>query len=337
MTYKIIQVGLGAHGYGIAEHVIVPSTDFSIVGLVDIDQERLKQAAAAFQVNEANCYSSYKQAFQECEADAVFIAVISPLHYEICKCALEHGLHVLVEKPFTVTLEEAKDLVSIADERHLKLMVNQNYRYFPTVVTLKDAIVREIAGKPQFVDGQFYYYHDGKPYQRQMDHYMLMEMAVHHIDMIRYLLDSNIASLTGKTWNATDSGYAGEPSVHAMFEYENGLSAFYTGSLLSKGLATPWEGIWRIQCEQGSLHLADMGQGHGVYMVDEQGQVTKLNTLKLEKESVDAVLSEFAASIREDRQPSISGADNLYTMATLLATDLSSKQKQTIMPSSMLV
>ncbi|WP_374019134.1 Gfo/Idh/MocA family oxidoreductase [Paenibacillus thiaminolyticus] len=338
MKYKIIQAGLGAHGYGIAQNVIMPSTDFSLVGLVDIDPDRLKQGAAEFQLPETSCYSSYEKAFQECEADAVFVAVISPLHYDICKCAMEHSLHVLVEKPFTVTLEEAKEIVSIADQRHLKIMVNQNYRYLPNVMALKNAIDQEIVGKPQFAVGEFYYMHDGKPYQREMDRYMLMEMAVHHIDMIRYMFDSNVDNLMGKTWNVRDSGYAGEPNAHAMLELENGLPVFYTGSLLAKGMGSPsWEGCWRVQCKQGSLHLADMGQGYGVYAVDEQEQIKQLGISKQWMESVDAVLAEFASSIREDRQPLMSGADNLHTMATLLAMDLSSKQKQSVKLSALFV
>lgn len=337
MCYKMIQVGLGAHGFGIAQHVIKPSSDFKITGLVDIDKDRLKEAAQMLQVADMCCYMSFEQAFQECEADVVYIAAISPLHYEIGKAALKHGLHIIVEKPFTVTLEEAQELVSIAKEKQLKIMVNQNYRFFSSVMTLKDAIVRQVVGKPQFANGEFYFFHDGKPYQRQMDQYMLQEMAVHHIDMIRYLFDSNVSSLIGKTWNALDSGYAGDPNVHAILELENGISVFYIGSLNSKGLASPWEGNWRIQCEEGSLHLADMGQGYGIYAVDAHCTINKLEEVQSVKQSVEAVFAQFADAIREDRQPPVSGEDNLYTLATLFAIDRSSKQKQPVTPASLLI
>jgi predicted dehydrogenase len=148
-----------------------------------VDTDRLELCSNSLQVTIEHCYTDYRKAFSEIEADAVFIAVISPLHYDICKCALENDLHVYIEKPYTVSLEEAKELTTLAQSRNLKLMVNQNYRYFPTVMTLKNVIDRKLLGEPMFVHAQFYYFHEGKPYQRQMDNYMLMEMAVHHIDI----------------------------------------------------------------------------------------------------------------------------------------------------------
>ncbi|WP_438348775.1 Gfo/Idh/MocA family protein [Paenibacillus sp. FA6] len=336
MVYKLIQVGLGAHGMGITENVIVPSTDFSLVGLVDIDSERVKQCAEEFGVPTEGCFTDYEKAFETLEADAVFIAVISPLHYAICKSALDHGLHVMIEKPFTVTMEEAKELTALAKLNNLKITVNQNYRYFPTVLTAKDAIDSHSLGRPLFANVQFYFYHDGKPYQRQMENYMLMEMAVHHIDMIRYLFSRNIVSVLGKTWNVPDSGYVGDPNVQAVYELENGISVFYIGSLLSKGQATPWESSWRIQCENGSIHIDDLGQGHGVYVVDDRGSLSKLDLLQPEKESVDAVLAEFAAAIRENRESYLSAEDNLQTMAALIATSISSKDHRSVQLASLL-
>ncbi|OAB35709.1 hypothetical protein PMSD_11915 [Paenibacillus macquariensis subsp. defensor] len=336
MVYKLIQVGLGAHGMGIAENVIISSTDFSLVGLVDIDSGRVKQCAEAFRVPPEGCFTDYEEAFKNLDVDAVFIAVISPLHYAICKSALNHGLHVMLEKPFTVTMEQAKELTALAKMKNLKITVNQNYRFFPTVLTAKNALDCKLLGKPLFANTQFFFCHDGKTYQRKMENYMLMEMAVHHIDLIRYLFSSNVISVSGKTWNVPESGYVGDPNVQASYELENGISAFYIGSLLSKGHATSWEGSWRIQCENGSIHIDDMGQGHGVYVVNDHGASSKLALLQPEQESVDAVLAEFAAAIREDRDSSTSGNDNLYTMAVLIATSTSSKIHSPVLLASLL-
>jgi predicted dehydrogenase len=73
--------------------------------------------------------------------------------------------------------------------------------------------------------------------------------------------------------------------------------------------------------------LDDLGQGYGVYMVDESGQVEKLEYVLLtETESINGILGEFAAAIKEEREPEISGRDNLYTLAALFATSDSSKE-----------
>lgn len=96
---------------------------------------------------------------------------------------------------------------------------------------------------------------------------------------------------------------------------------------------TPWEGIWRIQCEEGSIHLDDLGKGYGVYLVDSSESITKIPNIVSEFEDIHGVLREFADSIRENREPQISGRDNLHTMATLFATSASSREGRTAYPS----
>lgn len=333
---KLIQVGLGAHGRGVGSHFVIPSKDFEYAGLVDIDLKCLREAAELYEVQASLLYTDYNQAFQELQADAVLISAVSPVHYDICKAALNHNLHVLIEKPFVLNMDEASELVELAEQKNLTLMINQNYRYNSTVLTLKQVIQDGSLGKPVFANSQFYYYHTGKSYQREMNDYMLLEMAVHHIDMMRFLFACNVANVQGKTWNMPESGYKGDPNVHAVYEMESGIPVFYLGSLISKGFQTTWEGIWRIQCEEGSIHLDDLGQGYGVYLVNSSQSVTKIPNLVPDLEGIHGVLREFADSIRENREPKISGRDNLHTLAALIATSTSSREGTTTYPSEFL-
>jgi predicted dehydrogenase len=329
VSLKLIQVGLGAHGRGVGEQFVLRSNDFKYAGLVDINHDVLIEYAQKNNLPENMCYTDYAQAFREVNADAVMIEAFSPIHYEIAKSALEHGLHVLIEKPFVLSLDEAVDLIQLSSANKLSLMINQNYRYFATVLTLKQALLEANLGRLTFVQSEFFCDHDGKPYQRAMDNYILLEMSVHHVDMIRFLLESNIAAVTGKTWNSPDSGYKGDPHVHAIYEAESGVNVFYLSSLLAKGRSMPWEGVWRFQFESGSIHLDDLGEGYGVYIAD--GATTlKIKTITPEFESIHGILAEFAASIRERRDSKISGNDNVHTLAALLATAESSKQGRTI-------
>ncbi|MFP5115396.1 Gfo/Idh/MocA family protein [Bacillaceae bacterium C204] len=332
MKLKLIQVGLGAHGTNVGKHFVLSSQDFEYVGLVDIDEKRLEECAKLFDVPKECCYSHYQEAFQNLQADAILITAISPAHYDICKAALLHGLHVLLEKPFVLNMNDAIKLVELGISRKKHIMINQNYRFFHTVQLVKKALQQKIFGNPLFVNAQFYFNHQGKPYQMVMHDYMLLEMAVHHIDMIRFLFDSNIENVRGKTWNLTESGYKGDPNVSAIYELDTGLPVFYFGSLLAKGLATPWEGTWRIQCEEGSIHLDDLGQGYGVYLVDANQQKVKWTEQITNPDGIHGTLIEFALSIREDRQPMSSGQDNLHTLAALFATSTSSKDGKVMYP-----
>lgn len=302
MTIKLIQVGLGAHGMSIGKEFVIPSPDFCYAGLAEVDKERLRLGSELFHVPLEYCFEDYKAASAEVEADA--------------------------EKPFVLRIEEDEELVALAKSKDLKIMVSQNYRYIRHVVTLKDVIDRNILGKPMISNAQFYCFHEGKPYQREMKDYMLLEMAVHHVDLMRFIDDGNIKIVSGKTWNETGSGYIGDPHVHAVYEMDSGLPVFYLGSLYSKGLTSVWEVHWRVQCERGSIYMDDLGDGYGVYLFDESGRKEKIPMLKPEREGIHGVLAEFAGAIRQDREPFISGADNLHTIAALIATSASSQEEK---------
>jgi len=330
MSMNLIQVGLGAHGRGVGSNYVIPSPDFKYAGLVDLDLTVLEAYAEEFQLSKALLFTDYKQAFQSPHAEAVFISAISPVHYAIAKEALEQNLHVLIEKPFVLTMDEAKELVQLAAEKKRSLMISQNYRFASIVVTLKQALQDSALGNIQFINAEFFCDHDGKRYQREMDNYILLEMSVHHIDMIRFLLDCDISSVSGKTWNYPDSGYKSDPNVNALYQTEIGVPVFYTASLLAKGASTPWEGKWRIQCEEGSIHLDDLGEGYGVYVVSNDQTKRKMPLYVPEKNNIHGVLAEFAHSIREGREASTSGRDNLSTLEALFATSESSREGKEI-------
>jgi Predicted dehydrogenases and related proteins len=323
---KLIQVGLGGHGRGVGREFVLKSPDFEYAGLVDISIEALEQFAEQNHLSKELLHTDYNDAFRKVKADAVLIEAISPVHYSICKAALENGLHVLVEKPFVQSMREAEELVQLAGKKDLRIMVNQNYRFFATVATLKQTLQDEPVGKLQFISAEFFCDHDGKPYQRAMKDYILLEMSVHHIDMIRYLLDADIVSVRGTTWNTPGSGYSGDPNVHAFYKTDRGISASYVSSLTAAGARMAWEGKWRIQCEYGAVHLDDLGSGYGVYIVDRKCRITKLPLLIPEHEGIHGTLAEFAQSIREHREPISSGRDNMKTLSALLATSKSSEE-----------
>ncbi len=68
------------------------------------------------------CYDSYEALAADPEVEAIYIATPNTLHYENCKLCLEQGKHVLCEKPFTISPEQAQQLYRLAEEKHLFLM-----------------------------------------------------------------------------------------------------------------------------------------------------------------------------------------------------------------------
>lgn len=85
---------------------------------------RHMESAQAFaqQYGIPRCYDSYEALAADPEVEAIYVATPNTLHYENCKLCLEQGKHVLCEKPFTISPEQAQQLYRLAEEKHLFLM-----------------------------------------------------------------------------------------------------------------------------------------------------------------------------------------------------------------------
>lgn len=85
--------------------------------LAAVGSRRAESAKAfAAQYNIPHWYASYEELAADPAVDAIYIATPNALHYENCKLCLEHGKHVLCEKPFTINAEQAKELYALAEK-----------------------------------------------------------------------------------------------------------------------------------------------------------------------------------------------------------------------------
>src|SRR6056297_1859586 len=106
-----------------------------LVGVVDVDAGL---AASLAEKNGTRGFSDFRELMGL--VDAVSIAVPTPEHFSIARAFLENGVDVLVEKPITETLEEADQLVGLAEKKGLILQVGHLERFNPAVTAVKDVI-----------------------------------------------------------------------------------------------------------------------------------------------------------------------------------------------------
>lgn len=106
--------------------------------------ERAK--ALAYENGFSIAYGSYEALFEDKEVDLVYVASPHSHHYEHAKAALEHGKHVLCEKPMTVNEEQAKELFALAKERGLLLTEATWTRFMPFVPALQEVLKSGVIG-----------------------------------------------------------------------------------------------------------------------------------------------------------------------------------------------
>jgi virulence factor len=104
-----------------------------LVGVTDLNEERGRLVASRYETT----YFAERQTLLS-QLDAVTVAALTPAHYSLTVEYLNRGLHVLVEKPITESVEQAEQLVQIADERGLILQVGHIERFNPAFIELKN-------------------------------------------------------------------------------------------------------------------------------------------------------------------------------------------------------
>ncbi|MGF1504237.1 MAG: Gfo/Idh/MocA family protein [Anaerolineae bacterium] len=108
-----------------------------VVVVADFDADRL--AAMRSKYPGVQTTATY-QDFWDMDLDAVVVATPPPTHYAIAKDCLEHGLHVLVEKPITLNSAHAEELIALAEAKDLRLMVGHTFEYNAAVRKMKAII-----------------------------------------------------------------------------------------------------------------------------------------------------------------------------------------------------
>lgn len=118
----------------------------------DADPGRLKHLKGVYPHIELT--DRFEQLLEDADIDAVAVATPVWTHYELAKQALYAGKHVLIEKPMASTSAQCKELIDIADQKQLKLMVGHTYIYSPTIRKIKEIIDHGDIGNLLYISSQ---------------------------------------------------------------------------------------------------------------------------------------------------------------------------------------
>jgi predicted dehydrogenase len=339
MTIRLIHAGMGGWGRDWAANVLPRIEGIACVASVDTDPRSLALAQSALAMPANQCYDDLTQALAEVDADAVLATVSVPFHVPVALAALEAGKHVLLEKPFAPTLAEAQQLVETAERQQRIIMISQNYRFFPAVVAVKKLLREGALGGVGSVSIDFRRnmdkLHDTHPY-RALDQPLLMDMAIHHFDLLRTVLGQEAERISCHVWNPPWSVIPGFSSGDATIWFDSGTVVSYRGSWDSRGPITPWAGEWRIECERGEIvwtsrgDLPDQLSADRVVVRPLSGPERIVPLAPLPFYDRAGSLAAFVQAIRTGIEPPCSGRDNLRTVALMNAAITSAVTGETV-------
>ena len=181
-TIELAVVGVGHWGKNVVRSFSVAS-QCNLAYVCDRNPRTLKRYHALYP--QATATEQYATVLRDPKVDAVALVPPAPSHYEMAKSALLAGKHVYVEKPLTLTVEHAEELVETASRERRKLMVGHLLEYHPAVALMKDQIASGHLGQLYYV----YCQRLNLGVVRQNEN-AFWSLAAHDISVILYLFEA---------------------------------------------------------------------------------------------------------------------------------------------------
>jgi len=300
--FRTAVVGVGHQGKWHAEKFAALENS-DLVAVVDQDADRCRVLAAEL---DAKPVADFKELIGE--VDAVTIASPTRSHFDIASTLLDNGIHVLVEKPITATLEEAETLVELAEGRGLVLQVGHLERFNPAVMALG-----EYLKEPKFIESNRI-----APYKpRSTDVSVVLDLMIHDIDLVHSIVGSPVTSLdaTGGSIISNDIDIA-----NARIKFENGCVANVTAS--RAGFKT--ERSLRVFQENAYFNIDLHIKKSTIYQKKGDGPVMSPEDISVEEQSFgpsDALMVQseaFLSSIAGGLPPLVSGRIGMQALKTAL-------------------
>ncbi|MAU08817.1 MAG: hypothetical protein CL607_03270 [Anaerolineaceae bacterium] len=312
---KVIQVGIGGMGNAWL-NAVNRSEVVQFAGFVEINEEISAAQVAAYDLDPATIYKSLPEALDALgSVDGVINVTPPQFHKAVTLTALDAGIPVLTEKPLAGTLDDAQAMLAKAEETGILLTVAQNYRCSALARTVKQVLADGQLGAVGAVDVRFFKGPHFGGFREEMPHPLIIDMAIHHFDMLRYFLDSSPATLYAHSWNPSWSWFGGDASAAVNMSFQNGIVANYTGSWCSQGIETPWNAHWRFDCENGVLSVED----DAITIQTLGGEKQPIELLSVERQGQDFLLHNFYEAVMNG-QPTIAPAqDNIHTVEMVFA------------------
>tara|TARA_Y100000996_G_scaffold366234_1_gene311418 strand:- start:1563 stop:2534 length:972 start_codon:yes stop_codon:yes gene_type:complete len=285
----------------------------NLVGVFDIDQ-----LAAITTENEFNTLAFKKLEDLLSQCDAVSIATPAFSHYDIGKLALNNMCHIFIEKPITVSVDTARELINIAENNNLLIQVGHIERFNPALI---DFINNHEQCNPSFIEA-----HRLSPFNvRGTDTDVILDLMIHDIDLILYLIKSSIVSIEASGVSILSESL---DLVNARITFKNKAVANLTASRISDkplrklrlfemnqyvsiDLQKHQYSQYQVQKDSGALHSNSIFELDNKLVTLKNHQAKKTNALYEE-------LLSFVNSIQNSQKIAVSGNDGMKAIEVAL-------------------
>lgn len=311
---RTIVVGAG-RGRAHLRSLLALPTLFEVVGLVDLDADRLTPVLAANGLPAHLGFTSYDEALTRTNCDAVVIATWARTHAGLVEQALRAGKHVMVEKPFVLNLEAGQHLLELAAAQDRKIAVTQQWRYMPGQRTVRRLMSAQTYGQPQ--TGHLHTYKARGGEYPDSEHAQLWQMTVHEVDSLIAMMNQPIVEVYGHSYRPPATTWKRESTATAELKFRNGCHMV----LVSTSDSRVWATEFRVECEHAALvHRSkalsppeELYVGHDRELGLQPLPIDPGPEISLDQQ----VAAGFAAWVQGGPEPETSGRNNLQVVGVL--------------------
>ena len=305
MTAHLPPIKVGVAGAGVMgrnhARVLSDIRDFTLTHLFDADATT---ATGVAQVYDATGVDTV-EAFADAGLDAAVIATPNRTHGDVGVALLEKGVHVLVEKPIAATVADAQRLIDAARANDRVLMVGQVERFNPAVEAVKRAVADE-----QIISIQITRVGPFPPRMGEVG--VVIDLAVHDIDIIRHLTDSEIVEVQPQLGRTKAER---EDTALLQFRLANGTIAHITTNWV-----TPYKTRTLQVATPNKFVVADLMTRQVTEYFGQQpdGSYSTRGVMSWPAEPLKKELEAFAHAIRTGEPPAVTGEDGLRNLEVAL-------------------
>ena len=224
-TVRAILVGCGGIS-GAWLDACAKMNDVQIIGLVDINETAAREKAEKYGLNDAVVGTNLKSILKQVKTDVVFDCTIPEAHAEVTIAALKQGCHVLGEKPLADSMSNARKMVETAEKSGRTYAVMQNRRYDANIRRIKAFLDSNKLGNMTTVSSDFYIGAHFGGFRAEMQHVLLLDMAIHTFDAARLISGANPVSVIARDWNPKNSWF--KHGASACRSFRDDQTALFT-------------------------------------------------------------------------------------------------------------
>lgn len=325
---KRCDLGIGIIGAGgIVQHGHMPAyrkAGFQVAGIASRSAESVERMAKQWEI--PCCFTDWHALLELPTVQIVDVTYpFDEERLEIVRAAASRGKHIMMQKPMAHSLEAAREMVEVAARHDVLLAVNQNARWSPHYRAARLAIEAGLLGEVYLLAHEMQNTQDAQEWftsrwGAQQERFQLMEYSVHHLDLMRFWSGMEPTRVKAAIARKPGQRTRGEMIASVQLEFANRA----LGVVLDDNAAYPSADCFsrfKIEGTRGLLEGVAMGNvgvrvrsellGDGVFDIPLEGQWFP--------DGFIGTMGELMCAIEEQREPSISGRDNMHTLEIIFA------------------